>query len=74
MTSAKKGFLACLEFLLGFHIQWVSGGRVAINRTPHYDVWSARPHAVNIGDLRIPHLHPHAQHQKFVVLDTLFSA
>ena len=45
---------------------------LAINRTPHYDVWSARPRAVNIGDVRIPHLHP--QHQKCVVLDTLFSA
>ena len=23
MTSAKKGFLASLEFLLGFHIHWI---------------------------------------------------
>ena len=23
MTSAKKGFLASLEFLLGFHVHWI---------------------------------------------------
>ena len=37
---------------------------VAIKRTPHYDVWSAPPRALNIGAVRITALAPAPPHQK----------
>ena len=46
---------------------------LAIKRTPHIGVWSARPRGLNIGGVRIPHAHPHSPTSKRVVLDTLFS-
>ena len=37
---------------------------VAIKRTPHYDVWSAPPRALNIGAVQITALAPAPPHQK----------
>ena len=37
---------------------------LAIKRTPHYDVWSAPPRALNIGAVRITALAPAPPHQK----------
>ena len=50
-----------------------SFNKVAIKRTPDFRVRSARPQCLNIGDVRIPHAHPHAHTSKSVVLNTLFS-